>query len=125
MNWLKSLSLPLTTFTLAATLLIGFSAPALTQPAPQSPADPIVITGADRCPSQSLNGAWHVIPDPYQTGLYGFHKHEIPRGWFVNQKAKPGDTGPVDYDFAESEILKVPGDWNTQRPQLFWYEGLM
>src|SRR5271154_6950753 len=86
---------------------------------------PIVITGADRRPAQSLNGDWHVIPDPYQTGLYDFHKHEIARGWFVNQKAKPGDSGPVDYDFSAAETLKVPGDWNTQKPEFFWYEGLM
>jgi beta-glucuronidase len=86
---------------------------------------PIVITGADKRPSQSLNGEWHVIPDPYATGLYDFHKHELARGWFVNQKAKPGDTFPVDYDFAKSPTLKVPGDWNTQKPEFFWYEGLM
>jgi beta-glucuronidase len=86
---------------------------------------PIVITGADLRPAQSLNGAWHFIPDPYATGLYDFHKHELARGWFVNEKAKPGDTGPVDYDFAKAPTLNVPGDWNTQKPELFWYEGVM
>jgi beta-glucuronidase len=86
---------------------------------------PIVITGVDMRPAMSLNGEWHVIPDPYQTGLYDFHKHEIKNGWFVNAKAKPGDTGPVDYDFSKATTIKVPGDWNTQRPELFWYEGLM
>ena len=88
-------------------------------------AAPIVITGADMRPAMSLNGEWHGIPDPYQTGLYDFHKHEIARGWFMNQKAKPADTGPIDYDFAKALTLRVPGDWNTQRPELFWYEGLM
>jgi beta-glucuronidase len=86
---------------------------------------PIVITGGDMRPAQSLNGDWHIIPDPYQTGLYDFHKHEIKNGWFMNQKAKPGDTGPIDYDFAKSPTLKVPGDWNTQKPEFFYYEGLM
>jgi len=89
------------------------------------PSGPIVITGADMRPAQSLNGPWHVIPDPYQTGLYDFHKHELARGWFANDKAKPGDTGPIDYDFAKAETIQVPGDWNTQKPELFWYEGLM
>src|SRR5271165_246410 len=91
----------------------------------ESPSAPIVITGADRRVAQSLNGPWHVIPDPYQTGLYDFHKHEIARGWFVNDKAKPGDTGPIDYDFAKAETINVPGDWNTQKKEFFWYEGLM
>jgi len=86
---------------------------------------PIVITGADQRPAQSLNGDWHVIPDPYATGLYDFHKHEIARGWFMNEKAKPGDTGPVEYDFSKSPTVKVPDDWNTQRKEFFWYEGLM
>ena len=86
---------------------------------------PIVITGADKRTALSLNGDWHVIPDPYQTGLYDFHKHELKNGWFVNEKAKSGDTGPVDYDFSKAETIKVPGDWNTQKPELFWYEGLM
>ena len=107
-------------------VLMGFACAsgvvALAQAAPDAP---IVITGADLRPAQSLNGDWHVIPDPYQTGLYDFHKHELKRGWFVNEKAKPGDTGPVDYDFSKSPTLKVPGDWNTQKPEFFWYEGLM
>ncbi len=85
----------------------------------------VTLTGADRRPAMSLNGEWHAIPDPYQTGLYDFHKHEIKNGWFVNAKAKPGDTGPIDYDFAKAATLRVPGDWNTQKPELFWYEGLM
>ncbi len=85
----------------------------------------MILTGADRRPAQSLNGDWHIIPDPYQTGLYDFHKHEIKRGWFANEKARPGDTGPIDYDFSKSPTIKVPGDWNTQKPEFFWYEGLM
>ncbi len=90
-----------------------------------APMVPIVMTGGDVRSGMSLNGEWHVIPDPYQTGLYDFHKHELKRGWFANEKAKPGDTGPIDYDFSKAMTVKVPGDWNTQRPELFWYEGLM
>jgi|SRR5579859_2571667 len=115
---------PLTKLALlaASAFLFDCAVSAYTQTGPSAP---IVITGADKRTGMSLNGGWHVIPDPYQTGLYDFHKHEIARGWFVNQKAKPGDSGPVDYDFAKSPTLKVPGDWNTQKPEFFWYEGLM
>jgi beta-glucuronidase len=109
---------------LALSLLPVSLAPACAS-AQSLPAAPIVITGADMRAAQSLNGDWHVIPDPYATGLFDFHKHEIARGWFANEKAKPGDTGPIDYDFAAAPTLKVPGDWNTQKPELFWYEGLM
>jgi beta-glucuronidase len=106
-------------------LIVLLAAHATFVRAQSAPAAPKVITGADKRPALSLNGDWHVIPDPYQTGLYDFHKHEIARGWFVNQKARPGDTGPVDYDFSKAETIKVPGDWNTQKPEFFWYEGLM
>ncbi len=44
-------------------------------------------------------------------------------GWFLNQKAKPGDPFPTEYDFSKAPKLKVPGDWNTQRESLFFYEG--
>ena len=29
----------------------------------------------------------------------------------------------VEYDFARAATLQVPGDWNSQRPDLFFYEG--
>ncbi|HEY9125627.1 MAG TPA: glycoside hydrolase family 2 TIM barrel-domain containing protein [Acidobacteriaceae bacterium] len=104
---------------LTAVLLLAASSLALAQTAP------IVLTGGDLRGGLSLNGAWHVIPDPYQTGLYDFHNHELAKGWFANQKAAPGDTSPIDYDFSKAQTINVPGDWNTQKPEFFWYEGLM
>ena len=41
----------------------------------------------------------------------------------MNAKAKPGDPFPTEYDYAKAPKLKVPGDWNTQRESLFFYEG--
>jgi beta-glucuronidase len=83
----------------------------------------IVLTGADRRPATSLNGEWASIVDPFFAGLYSFH-HEIKKnGWFLNYKAKPGDAFPTEYDYAKAPKLKVPGDWNTQRESLFYYEG--
>jgi beta-glucuronidase len=90
-------------------------------PAPSSP--PIVLTGADRRPSTSLNGDWASIVDPYFNGLFSFH-HEIKaNGFFLNRKAQPGDTFPTEYDFGNAPKLKVPADWNSQRESLFYYEG--
>jgi beta-glucuronidase len=73
-----------------------------------------VLTGADRRPAISLNGDWKSIIDPYSNGFSGY---------FKNQKQQPGDTRPIEYDFSKSATLKVPGDWNTQRESLFYYEG--
>ncbi len=83
----------------------------------------IVLTGADRRPAMSLDGEWGSIVDPYFAGLFSFHHEEKKNGWFLNQKAKPGDPFPIEYDFAKAPKLKVPGDWNTQSESLFFYEG--
>jgi beta-glucuronidase len=84
---------------------------------------PIVLTGADRRPALSLDGAWASIVDPYFSGLFGFHHQEKSDGWFLNRKAKPGDPFTIEYDFSKAPTLKVPADWNTQRESLFFYEG--
>jgi beta-glucuronidase len=91
------------------------------QSAPVTP--PIVITGADMRPSTSLNGEWGAIVDPYFNGLFSFHHQVKTNGWFLNQKAKPGDPFPIEYNFATAPKLKVPSDWNTQRESLLYYEG--
>src|SRR5271165_2880139 len=83
----------------------------------------IVLTGADRRPATSLNGEWASIVDPYFAGLFSFHHVEKANGWFLNRKAKPGDPFPTEYDYSKAPKLKVPGDWNTQRESLFFYEG--
>ena len=84
---------------------------------------PIVLTGVDRRAAISLDGDWASIVDPYFSGLMSFHHEEKKNGWFLNQKAKPGDPFPIEYDFAKAPKLKVPADWNTQRESLFFYEG--
>jgi len=84
-----------------------------------------VLADVDHRQSASLNGDWHFIVDPYQTGLYTFH-HELRKdGFYLNGAAETGSDHLVEYDFAKSPTLKVPGDWNTQSAQLFYYEGLV
>lgn len=92
---------------------------------PPTPAQPVVLTGADTRPAVSLDGDWHIIVDPYATGLYSFHHQERKDGWFLNRHATPGDNTLHEYDFAQSPTLRVPGDWNTQRSDLFFYEGIV
>jgi len=101
---------------MAVILVIGAalsSAPALCAEPDPLPA-PIVLTGADMRPAMSLNGDWATIVDPYGNGFSSY---------FRNQKQQPGDTRPIEYNFAKSPTLKVPGDWNTQRGSLLYYEG--
>ena len=84
---------------------------------------PIVLTGADRRPATSLAGQWSYIIGPYFSGLFDFHHQEKKNGWFLNEKVKPGDTRPIEYDFSLAPKLNVPGDWNTQCASLFDYES--
>ena len=91
----------------------------------QATSGTLVLTGADRRPATSLNGEWASIVDPYFAGLFSFHHEEKKNGWFLNSKAKPDDPFPTEYDYAKAPKLKVPGDWNTQRASLLFYEGPM
>lgn len=90
-----------------------------------APGTPVVITGADRRAAMPLDGEWATIVDPFFSGLYSFHHEEKKNGFFLNRKAEEGDPFPTEYNFAAAAKLKVPGDWNTQRPDLLLYEGPM
>ena len=86
------------------------------------PPAPLLIDVGHRT-TISLNGPWHAIVDPYDTGLKDYRSHlRSQDGFFQNAKPKtPQDL--IEYSFDKSETLNVPGDWNTQRPALLFYEG--
>jgi beta-glucuronidase len=69
-----------------------------------------------------LDGKWQAIVDPYENGFYDYRRQPLIDGFFRNRK--PADkTDLVEYDFDASDTLDVPGDWNSQRPELLLYEG--
>jgi beta-glucuronidase len=84
-----------------------------------------VLVDVDHRKALSLNGDWHYIVDPYDGGLYNFHREIRKDGYFLNAATRSGDNTLVEYDFSKSPTIQVPGDWNTQRESLFNYEGLM
>ena len=84
-----------------------------------------VLVDVDHRHTQSLNGDWHVIVDPYDGGLYNFHREIRKDGFFLNGAPETGSVGLLEYDFSKSPTLKVPGDWNTQASQFFYYEGMI
>jgi beta-glucuronidase len=64
--------------------------------------------------SISLNGTWRAIVDPYEIGdAMRFYENTKPQN----------SRDLVEYNFDTSGMLNVPGDWNSQRPELFFYEG--
>jgi beta-glucuronidase len=70
----------------------------------------------------SLNGQWQTIIDPYESGYYNYSYQPSDNGYFKNAKPK-SKSDLLEYDFDRSATLNVPGDWNTQSDQLFFYEG--
>jgi beta-glucuronidase len=105
---------------LSGLLYVGASiAQAAVEPAMQSPF---------ARSSQTLNGKWHVIVDPYENGYYNYRldPHDAaPRptqGYFLDKKWTD-KSELLEYDFDTSPTLKVPGDWNSQDDKLFYYEG--
>ena len=69
----------------------------------------------------SLDGTWRAIPDPYNTGYVNILGQRNTQGYFRDFKPRhAGDR--VEYDFDTSMELQVPGDWNTQHPELHFYE---
>src|ERR1017187_10409288 len=76
----------------------------------------------------SLNGQWHVIVDPYDTGYFDYRRQPYDAsphpggGFFLDQRAKD-KTDLLEYNFDTSPTLNVPGDWNSQDEKLFYYEG--
>jgi beta-glucuronidase len=83
---------------------------------------PTLLVDSDHRTSISLNGDWHAIVDPYDNGYIDFRMKVRPDGYFLNEKPDSSQK-LVEYDFSKSTTLKVPGDWNSQRDSLFFYEG--
>ena len=91
---------------------------------PAADQQPTLLVDADHRTSISLDGDWHVIVDPYDNGYYDFRMQPRADGYFRNEK--PDSSGRlIEYDFSKSATLKVPGDWNSQRDSLFFYEGTL
>jgi beta-glucuronidase len=93
----------------AALLLGSICLHAETNPGPS-----VAIANVSGRTTISLDGTWNTIVDPYETGLGS--------RFYENAKAKT-KSDLVEYDFERSPKLHVPGDLNSQRESLLFYEG--
>jgi beta-glucuronidase len=72
----------------------------------------------------SLDGQWQVIVDPYDVGYVDYRAQPLAGKNAFYKNYKPQSKSElVEYDFDTSGHLNVPGDWNTQRESLLFYEG--
>jgi beta-glucuronidase len=88
-----------------------------------------LITGTASRKTESLNGKWHYIIDPYENGYYNYRyqpydemEHSGNGGYYKNVK-QSNKSDLIEYNFDNSPTLLVPGDWNTQDEKLLYYEG--
>ena len=99
---------------------------ALTVPAgAQEPGpDPQIINVSARS-TVSLDGIWKTIVDPYENGYYNYRMKPLDaaKSYFADNDFDKDRTKLFEYNFNTDGTLQVPGDWNTQRPQLYYYEG--
>lgn len=112
---------------IAAVLTLGLtlaaSAAAQSPTVPSRPPEPEpLIVNVDGRETTTLNGRWRTIVDPFENGYYNYRWTPNPNGYFRNQKPTRS-TDLIEYDFDRSPLLAVPGDWNSQREDLFLYEG--
>ncbi len=107
--------------TLALTGIV-FAAASVPFAAGEPPEPAPLIVNVDGRATRPLDGPWHAIVDAFDKGYYDYRYQPRKDGFFLDRKMKDeGDL--VEYDFDTSETLAVPGDWNTQRESLLYYEG--
>ena len=107
----------------SALLLLALSSASAAQTLPPT----TVLVSADQRPALNLDGSWHYIVDPYRNGWGGWpNEPAVPgmHGYIADRQ--PDSHGPVvEYDWPKEPVLQVPGDWNSQLPDLLYYTGLL
>ncbi|MGH8080477.1 MAG: glycoside hydrolase family 2 protein [Lysobacter sp.] len=77
---------------------------------------PTPLTNVPGRERRSLNGKWQALVDGYAAGM-----GDWKAVW--KDRAATGKSQFFEYGFDDSVTLDVPGDFNTQRPELTWLEG--
>lgn len=107
------------TIVLAAAAMMAFQAAA------QEPAPAPQIINIQGRETISLDGLWKTIVDPFENGYYDYRRKPLKDAdsYFADKDFDKDRTKLYEYNFNTDRTLTVPGDWNTQRPQLYYYEG--
>ena len=84
---------------------------------------PLIANVSER-KTMSLDGSWQAIVDPYNVGSLDSRAQLLKNNRAFYKDYKPqSESELIEYDFSTSGQLHVPGDWNTQRDSLLFYEG--
>src|SRR5438270_596999 len=85
-----------------------------------------LITNVPNRKALSLNGSWHYIVDPYETGFYDYRYHEMNEKQgdaYWNTGIPANKTEKKEHGYIDKYSIEVPGDWNHQKPEFVYYEG--
>ena len=97
------------------------------KPAAEAPCAPEcnLITNIPGRSTVSLDGDWNYIVDIYETGYYDYRRNPVDwkKTYFQDQSFFADERKLVEYDFAAAPTIRVPGDWNSQKEKLYYYEG--
>ncbi|HWI90482.1 MAG TPA: glycoside hydrolase family 2 TIM barrel-domain containing protein [Flavisolibacter sp.] len=85
-----------------------------------------LITDLPSRKTQSLNGKWQYIIDPYETGFRNYRWDERAQNdpeayWSTDIPANKTDR--KEHGYIDKYSLNVPGDWNSQDAKFLYYEG--
>ncbi|EHQ25910.1 glycoside hydrolase family 2 protein [Mucilaginibacter paludis] len=85
-----------------------------------------LITNIKHRKTLSLNGKWHYIVDPYETGFYDYRYKELKEDngdAYWNTGIPANKTAKKEHGYNDKYTIEVPGDWNHQKPEFVFYEG--
>jgi len=85
----------------------------------------LIVNTAGR-KTESLNGTWHYIVDPYDTGFFDYRFKERPEkdaGAYWNDSRPKDKTQWTEHGYDAPYNIEVPGDWNSQDRLFLYYEG--
>ena len=121
MKLASAIEIPLQTLRGFALIAISSTAAALGQQSFQT-----ILVGVDQRTVTSLNGDWHYLVDQTPApALYAGNGAIKDKTYALNEHPNIIGRHNQEYDFATAPTMHVPGDWNTQAPQLFNYEGVL
>jgi beta-glucuronidase len=81
--------------------------------------DPLVLAALHAREKTSLDGTWKYVLDPYDV----IRRKPNARRNVWQESLQQLDGPLIEYEWESSPELTVPGDWNTQLPELTWYDG--
>lgn len=87
-----------------------------------------LITNTQGRKTTSLNGTWHYIVDPYNTGAYDYRfnfRKESDPGAYWNEPVLRKKTDWTEHGYDDDYTIEVPSDWNSQDRMFTYYEGTL